>query len=115
MPHVILTSILFQREEGTHRNYCKIIMTVIMFFLFLPEKYLNSLNTKDLQDLDFFLLANSCTYSCLSNINIRSLSANSSMLSWFMHNFRLVGVGPMFFDLLTSNISKEKKVRVEKR
>ena len=57
IPHVILTSILFQREEGAHRNYCKIIMVVIMFFLFLPEKYLNSLNTKDLQDLDFFLLA----------------------------------------------------------
>ena len=23
VPHVILTSILFQREEGSHRNYCK--------------------------------------------------------------------------------------------
>ena len=86
IPHVILTSILFQREEGAHRNYCKIIMVVIMFFLFLPEKYLNSLNTKDLQDLDFFLLANSALFLlCFperhANINIRSLSANSSMLS----------------------------------
>ena len=38
LPHVILTSILFQREENTHRNYCRNHYDSDHFFYFLTRK-----------------------------------------------------------------------------
>jgi len=49
LPHVIFNINTFFKEKKIHIGIiAEIIMTVIIFFIFLPENYLSSLNTKDL-------------------------------------------------------------------